>query len=336
MKKILVLAFAAVMLAFCLASCNGQGDYIDYSATDVVKEGYITLGNYKNVVLDYSDVSDAEIEAKVRDLARDEQYDTLVAGRPVEMGDIVNINYVGKVDGEEFEGGSAEDQLVFVGAGDFIDGFEDGIVGMNAGETKTIDVTFPEDYGSADLAGKAAQFDITLNIVYDPTIRTIAEAQALSAKLDEAKNMDAEELASTAWSTVVSEATVNKYPEPLLTKLSEEMYTTTVNQWMNMFGLATIQELYDLGLTEEYLRSSAKAEAEATIKEELVVYAIAQAEGFTVSKDEYNAKVKDLAAYTGYTEAEVRKYFTAQSIETKVLYDEVTAFVAAGAKIVAE
>lgn len=332
MKKIFVLVLAA-MLALCLISCN-KGDHIDYSSIDVVKEGYITLGNYKAVELDFSEVSDAELEAKIRDLVLDEQYDTFTAGRAAEDGDIVNIDYLGKVDGEAFEGGAAEDQTVFIGEGAFIEGFEDGIIGMNEGDTKVIDVTFPEDYHSEELAGKAATFDITLNIVYDPQIRTVAQNEAMAENLAKATEMDEDERKSLAWNAVLSEATVNKYPEKLLKNLTEERYNSNINSFMQMFGLTSVEELFATGLDEEYFRSAAKSEAEGIIKEELVVYAIAQAEGFTVSKEEYNAKVKDMAAFYGIDESIVRREFTAQNIETKVLYDEAVAFVAKNAKVV--
>ena len=86
--------------------------------------------------------------------------------KQAEIGDVVNIDFLGKLDGEAFEGGQAESQVFFLGYGGFIDGFESQITGMETGDKKVITVTFPKDYASKDLAGKECTFDITMNKIY--------------------------------------------------------------------------------------------------------------------------------------------------------------------------
>lgn len=336
MKKILVLVVALAMLSLALISCDTKGDYFDYSGCNVVKDGYVTIGDYKNVKLDYSTVTDAEIEAKWNDMLKAD--DAATVEDAAELGYAVNINYVGRIDGEAFEGGSDEDHVLILGSGSFIDGFEDGVVGMKAGDTKTIDCTFPEDYHSEDLAGKTAAFEVTVNKVYDPALKSQAEIEAKTAKLLTAATLTPEDIQSRAWNQFVSDAKVNKYPEKLLTKLTEERYNSNLNMYMQIFGFTTVDELFSTGfVTEESLRAQSKSDAESIIKEELVIYAIAQAEGWKVSKDEFNAKVADMVTFYGLENAkQVRSLFSDQTIETKVLYDKAVALVASGATVVAE
>ncbi|HEV7885336.1 MAG TPA: trigger factor, partial [Solirubrobacteraceae bacterium] len=124
------------------------------------------LGTYRGVEVGRRepaadpDAVDAQIEEMRERFARLE-----VVKRPAEEGDFVTIDFVGTIDGEPFSGGEGRDQLIDLGGGQLIPGFEEGIVGMSAGETKTIDATFPDDYGAKHVAGKPAQFEITVKEV---------------------------------------------------------------------------------------------------------------------------------------------------------------------------
>ena len=130
------------------------------SVKDVSK--YVTIGEYKGLELTRTaqTVTDDDVQAEINyDL---EDNGTEVQDGTVENGDTVTINFTGTIDGKEFDGGSAEDYELVVGDGEMINGFEDGIVGMKSGETKELDLTFPDDYYEESVAGKAVVFKVTL------------------------------------------------------------------------------------------------------------------------------------------------------------------------------
>lgn len=164
MKKITALLMAALLgCSMMLTSCGG----FDYAKEDLSK--YIELGTYKGVsftVTEAKAIDDAAIADYLKtDFAdfvslveQDENY-------AAKDGDTVNISYVGKMNGEEFEGGSAEDQDLELGSDRYIDGFEDGLLGVKKGEKKTLNLKFPADYGKDELNGKDVTFEVTVNSV---------------------------------------------------------------------------------------------------------------------------------------------------------------------------
>ncbi|MFG1496401.1 trigger factor [Saccharospirillum sp. HFRX-1] len=122
-----------------------------------------------------AEVTDADID-KMIDNLRQQKAEYKPVERAAQKGDQVKIDFVGKVDGEVFDGGSATDQTLVLGSGQMIPGFEDGIEGIKIGETKPVKVTFPEEYGNTELAGKPAVFDITVNEVAEPELPELDEA----------------------------------------------------------------------------------------------------------------------------------------------------------------
>ena len=130
------------------------------SVSDVSK--YVTIGEYKGLTLDRASVTvtDDDVQAEI-DYNLEEK-GTEVNDGTVEEGDSVTINFTGTIDGKEFDGGSAEDYDLVIGEGGMIDGFEDGIIGMKKGETKELDLTFPDDYYEESVAGKPVAFKVTL------------------------------------------------------------------------------------------------------------------------------------------------------------------------------
>ncbi|MFC3852955.1 trigger factor [Salinispirillum marinum] len=153
-----------------------EGGQVEFTAVfEVFPE--VTLGDFSALAVDVDevDVTDENVDQMI-DTLRKQRAEYKAVKRKSVKEDKVKIDFVGKVDGEVFEGGSAEGQELVLGSGSMIPGFEDGIIGMKAGEEKTIDVTFPEQYGNADLAGKAATFDITVHEVLKPEMPELDEA----------------------------------------------------------------------------------------------------------------------------------------------------------------
>ena len=133
----------------------------DYRALD-----YVTVGQYRQLPVETDEitVTDEDIDAALRAAIPAEDYADVPDGT-VESGDIVNIDYTGKIDGNEFEGGTAAGQDLTIGSGTFIDGFEEGLLGLKVGDTTDLDLTFPEDYVSSTLAGKAVVFTVKINSI---------------------------------------------------------------------------------------------------------------------------------------------------------------------------
>lgn len=197
MKKKLVLLLVAAMAVSVFASGCGENEKNAGSSaaseaaeepevytaeqmlasTEYDVEDYVKLANYKKISVEIDE------SYKVTDEAIKEGAATIIATVPYNMevdraaqeGDVVNIDYFGTIDGTSFEGGTAAQQNLTLGSDSYIDGFEDGLIGHSAGEEVVLNLTFPEDYSSEDLAGKDVQFEVTINSVMEPTTITVDE-----------------------------------------------------------------------------------------------------------------------------------------------------------------
>ncbi|MFA6948562.1 MAG: FKBP-type peptidyl-prolyl cis-trans isomerase, partial [Eubacteriales bacterium] len=147
--KTLALGLTTVLCAGVLSSCGNSYDY-NYTLSD-----YVKLGEYKGLTLSAEAVENS-VQSTIDSLLSDNAETKDITDRAVAAGDKVNIDYAGTIDGEAFTGGTAAAQELTLGSSGYIDGFDDGIIGMSIGDNKTIEVTFPEDYSNADVAGKDA------------------------------------------------------------------------------------------------------------------------------------------------------------------------------------
>lgn len=313
MKKTLALIITAAMLALSLVSCGS----FDASKTDLVGDGYITLGDYKKLDVNPAEyeVSDADVYAHAVEHLGHSEVGTV--DRAAEEFDVVNIAFVGTIDGVEFEGGTSDSTDLVIGAGNFIPGFEDGIIGMSTGETKDVTTTFPEDYGNEELNGKEAVFSITLNTVYDPAI------------LDETREELSEgDLRNDVWAAILENVTVNKYPESEVKKLAENQY----DYYQAMYFQWGIVDAESVGLTMESCVESVKSQYD----NEFAVYAIADAEGITATDDEINAKFDEIVAeYVagGYSEEEAEAMITKQGAKLEILQEKIIDLVVSGLEV---
>ncbi|NBA11829.1 trigger factor [Weissella confusa] len=285
----------------------------------------IELGEYKGVKVPASDVtvSDEELDAEITRL-QEGQAELVLVDAPAKNGDTVVIDFVGSVDGVEFDGGKGENYSLELGSGSFIPGFEDQLVGAKAEDVVNVNVTFPEEYQAADLAGKEALFVVTVHEVkakevpalddefakdIDEEVETLAElkdkvkARLTTSKEDAAK--DAKEDAAIA--AVVDNASVEGGQIP------ESMIHEDVHRQMNQFFASMQQqgispELYYqiTGSSEDDLHKQYEEGAERRVKTNLVLEAIVKAENIKPSADDIAAEVKSLADQYGMDEAAVR------------------------------
>ena len=285
----------------------------------------IELGEYKGVKVPVSDVtvSDEELDAEITRL-QEGQAELVLVDAPAKNGDTVVIDFVGSVDGVEFDGGKGENYSLELGSGSFIPGFEDQLVGAKAEDVVNVNVTFPEEYQAADLAGKDALFVVTVHEVkakevpalddefakdIDEEVETLAElkdkvkARLTTSKEDAAK--DAKEDAAIA--AVVDNASVEGGQIP------DSMIHEDVHRQMNQFFASMQQqgispELYYqiTGSSEDDLHKQYEEGAERRVKTNLVLEAIVKAENIKPSADDIAAEVKSLADQYGMDEAAVR------------------------------
>ena len=326
LKKVLSVLFCiCILLSF--AACNKDKEETDdsqiyYGYKDLSK--YVKLGEYKNLEVTLFDTAatEEEIDSAVQSWLSSQTF-TETVDKAAEIGDIVNIDYVGKIDGEAFDRGSAAGQEFILGQASFITGFQEGIVGMKAGETKDIDATFPDPYeNNPDLAGKPAVFTITLNAVKKTiegeltdeflgkysedykTVEAIREAQKATIEANK-ESAEANQNINSTLQAVLENADIKSLPETELNKAKESIQNTVENyyQQYSLYGYSgTIEEfIQDFfgGENVESAESYYTDQAEEQARMELILAAIARAEGITVSDEEYN-ELADAYADYGY------------------------------------
>ena len=273
------------------------------SVKDVSK--YVTIGEYKGLELNRTSqsVTDDDVQAEINyDL---EDNGTEVKDGTVENGDTVTINFTGTIDGKEFDGGSAEDYELVVGDGEMIDGFEDGIVGMKSGETKELDLTFPDDYYEESVAGKAVVFKVTLQkftrpaeltdewVAENTEYKTVDEYRAaVKTQLEDTAVQTADyELYSDAWNEVQAASEIKDYPKEDV-DAAKKSYQELNEKYVKDAGMEMADFLESQGMSEEDYESECQQYAESKVEQNLIVQGIMDAEGLSID-DEETQKLKD-------------------------------------------
>ena len=296
---------------------------------------YVTLGEYTGMTIDriVTTVTDDDVQEEIQnELYADAEFKE-VTDRGAKEGDTVNIDYTGKINGEEFDGGSDTGMDLELGSDTFLPEFEDGIIGMKKGETKDITITFPEDYdGTVD--GKTAVFSVTVNSITEAILPeyndayvkenydydTTAEYEAsLKSDLQEQYDEDATFTAcSDALSEAVDNAEFDGYPEDMYDVAKEQMEYEN-QAFADQLGI----ELTDL-VGEDY---DIEEDILAAIHEKLVVYAIAEKEKLTVTDEEFDTYAEDNWELYGYdTKEDFISDYGDEEIRYSLLYDKVLNF----------
>ncbi len=284
-------------------------DFI-YTATVAVKPE-VTLGDYKGIEIEKVEVevTDEDVEAELLNVQKQNARNIPVEDRAAKMDDEVMIDFEGFVDGEAFEGGKGENYQLTLGSHSFIDTFEDQIVGKNIGDEFDVNVTFPEDYQAADLAGKPAIFKCKLNGIKETELPELDDEFA--SEVSEFDTMDEYKADIRATLQVKKEKAAKNTKEGLvIDKIIENasmdiptpMVETTKEQMMQEFaqqisyqGLSIEQYFQFTGMSKEKFLETATPEAERRIKSRLVLEAIAKAEDIQVSDEELNEELKKMA-----------------------------------------
>ena len=271
----------------------------------------VTLGEYKGVEVAKAEatVTDAQVEAELNEMANNVASTENVEDRAAAMGDIANINFLGTVDGIAFEGGAAENFDLTLGSGQFIPGFEEQVVGMNVGEDKDVNVTFPADYNAKELAGKAAVFAVKLNKLSVKNVPAIDDELAkdasefetleeLKADIREKKLADAQKNIDRAFENAVVEAVAANATVEIPNALVEAELDNQMNDFayrLQMSGMSVEQYAQMMGGDLNTMRQAFKPMAEKQALSKLVITKVAEVEGITVSDEELEAEFAEMA-----------------------------------------
>ena len=285
----------------------------------------VTLGEYKGLTATRTKktVSDEDVLAELANVQKRNARKVTVEDRAAQMGDNVNIDFDGYLNGERFDGGKAEGYTLELGSGSFVPGFEEQVVGMTIGEEKDLDITFPENY-AAELAGKAVVFKVKLNSItvdelpeLDDEFAQDNDFDTLDAyKADVKENLQkrADEQAENAVRVeLMDKALANltvEIPQVMIDEKAEEI----VRNYASQFGMPDRSVSYEqlkqmMGLNDEAMQQSIIPAAESQVKSEILLNAIVEAEGITSDEEETKAYAAKVAETVGAAAEDIEKYF---------------------------
>lgn len=283
-----------------------EEDLVDDSNGDLNILDYVDLGDYKGIELTKSitKVTDDEVTNEMESKA----VELTGSDVTVEDGDTAIIDFVGKLNGVAFDGGTASNYELEIGSGSFIDGFEDGLIGVKKGDTVDLNLTFPESYQSTELAGKDVVFTVTVNgvkrkpqlndewLAANTNYATLAEfAAETKQKLEDAAETTASNtLESSGLDQVISNSTVKKYYKSLIEQ-GESQYEKRLNAYASAYGKSLSELLAAQGMTESQYQNQKQKQAVSYAQVAMVVYAIAQDADLSEADAEYQTILNDLA-----------------------------------------
>lgn len=339
-KKLFLTALLAMMMAV-LSACGGTNP-----------DKYVTLPNYEQLSTEVTyvtftedelqDYIDNELETYVQvyDLY---DYQTIAGANTVSNNSIVNIDYQGKIDGEIFEGGTAQGAHLEIGSGSFIDGFEDGLIGVNVGENVELNLAFPETYYNTEYAGKDVVFSVSVNSIderkmpeySDEFITSLgisadittydAYKEAVREYLQETCDSQNEYALQTAvWNTVYAACEVSDPPQEMI-DTQYAFLKSDIQTYAEAYGMDVESLVAAQGMDMESFEAELMTSATENAKSELVCMAIAKAEGIKIDEDAINEVAESEYAMYNYEsaqeliEANGQDYFESYVLRKKVL-----------------
>lgn len=345
----------AALAATCLV-CSGIISGCD-SGKNVIPNPaeYIELGQYKGLEIAKSAyvISEEDVQDELDTLASAYATNEKIEEGKVEKGDVVNIDYEGKKDGVAFQGGTAQGRDLTIGSGTFIPGFEDGLIGVSVGETVDLPLTFPKNYGHKELAGADVVFTVTVNYisrtvipeVTDEFIKEISEGQYANLleyrkALEEQMKSEYTEFYELQYyedllNQAIDNATVIKdFPDSYLKEKTERMLVNA-RQYAVSYNLPFDQFLSEyMGLNKDEFNAQAIEYAAKAAKESMVVRAIAEAEGLTVTEEDITKAIQEyvnLGTYKSEEEFRAQGESKMEDLKEYILTSKVEDFLAENA-----
>lgn len=305
-------------------------------------EDNVVLGEYKGIEVEavpVEEVTDEEVEQRVQYVLTSNPITEVPADHVAQNGDTVNIDYVGKKDGVAFEGGTAEGQDLKLGSGSFIPGFEEGLVGAKAGDKKDLNLTFPENYPQADLAGAAVVFEVTVNsftsivpelndefvVAHSETSKNV---DAYKEELREQIGKEKEAAALLKKKQAVFMEVVNNSEVSVTDKTVEEEYNRQLLSYTNQaqaygMDIETMASIYGMDLPT--FQNQLRQMAAQMVRQDLIVDAIADKEGIALTDEEQ----EDMAKEMGYgSVAAMEEMYGEVATDSFLKTEKVAAFLA--------
>ena len=317
----------------------------------VVTKPEVKLGAYKDLEVSVEvskEVTDADVDARI-ERERNNLAELVVKEGAAAEGDTVVIDFVGSIDGVEFDGGKGENHSLELGSGQFIPGFEDQLVGAKAGDEVEVKVTFPEDYQATDLAGKAAVFVTKVNEVKAKEVPALDDELAKDLDdevetLDELKAKYRKELEAAkeiAYDDAVEGAALDLAVENAeIVELPAEMVEDEVHRAMNEFmgnmqrqGISPEMYFQITGTTQEDLHKQYEADADKRVKTNLVIEAVAAAEGFDATEEEIQKEINDLAAEYNMEVSQVSALLSPEMLKHDITMKKAVEVITSTAKV---
>ena len=315
MKRILSLGLAILMLTLGLTGC-GEKDRILYKSVNLDK--FVELADYKNIKVDtasdeFKKVYDQLIVYDI--IQNDFREETSVTEGAISYGDMANIDYEGKKDGVAFEGGAAKGHDLEIGSNSFIDGFEEGLIGVEIGSTVDLNLTFPENYQSTDLAGKAVVFTVKVN--------SAKKAKKPEDFYTELGHKTVEEYYSQKNDTALNEyllnefiekSSVKNYPEADIEILKEKFADIMEKNLQSTYGMTLADYISQTGSTQEsFNKQLLDEQVYPLMSENMPLYAILDEEKVEVTTADTSNMIKKMVdeygKNSGVTEEKLKEYY---------------------------
>lgn len=297
------------------AKTEAAAERPEYKALD-----YVTLGQYKGleVTLAPTEVTDEEIQSEIQSTLSQNDKLTTVKEGTVEEGDVANIDYEGKIDGEAFDGGTDKGFDLTIGSGSFIEGFESGLVGKEIGGETDLNLKFPDTYTNADVAGKDVVFHVTVNSVKrapeltDELVAEISDYKTVDeykksvkdSLTEQKKSVQDSQKLNDLMSQVYENAEIKGYPQELVDyniKQYKDYYVNYAEQSDMTFPDFLEQNLQ---MSEEDFNTQVETTVKQSLEQEMLLRAIAENEGVTISDDEFAEGAEKYAVQLGVESAD--------------------------------
>ncbi|MCR5374210.1 MAG: trigger factor [Lachnospiraceae bacterium] len=315
----------------------------EYEIADYNLSKYVTLGDLEGITfeLNYSEVTDASVLSRIDEILLDYPQYRNIDKMTAENGDVVNISYVGTIAGEAFDGGTSDDSFVTLGSGEMIPGFEEGILGMNVGETKEVKVTFPDNYYS-EYAGKDAVFTITLKAISeeyyftyeDVTDEFVQENFSIGGKQEffDILRENLTEEADGEKENAAFDNLMNKALEISTVEIPEELldykvltYLAKLKVAINKAGMSVDVYLRNYyGQTEEEFYASVEEMIGTSLKKQMILAYYAELNGIELDEEAYGSYKNSFIQYYGYnSEEELYNDFPEAELKVSCLCNQV-------------
>lgn len=328
----------------------GTGKNLQFTCEVFVKPD-VTLGEYKGVEVkkEHTLVTEDDVNAEIEKERNKQAAEVSVDDRAVAEGDTVNLDYSGSVDGVKFAGGTAEGQTLKIGSHTFIPGFEEQMVGMNIGEEKDLNVTFPTEYHAPDLAGKEAVFHVKVNSITETQLpaldddfaKDISEFDTLDAyKADVRAKLEAQ--AAERDNNAFTNAVIEKAMANATVEIPDAMVERQIDSMVRNFearlaqqGLKLADFMKYTGQDEKSFRNQYRDQAEKSVRANLVLEAVENVEKFEATEEEIDAEIEKFAKQIGQNVEDLKKNLTEgdrEYFKADVIRDKAVKFLCDNAK----